>query len=194
MILEYKGGLFSANAKYDGAPEALRSDLEKKFVGTEAKRKGVRQLIQAVEDLFSASGCEIADIDTSRISKVYPVLVIHDDIGGAWFLNAYLNRRFKALLNRRTSKFVNKAGSRVVVTPLFCVSADHLEGIAGCLRTTALSDILEARYRQEKALNLPFLLVENPSLGEEAFRFPEFLRKETSEFIDKLKKSFAPKE
>lgn len=193
VILEYKGGLFSANAKYDGAPEVLRADIEKKLVGTEEKRKGVRQLIQAIEDLFSASGREVAAVDSSRISKVYPVLVIHDDIGGAWFLNAYLNARFKALLNRRTSKFVNKAGSKVTVTPLFCISADHLEGISSCLRTTALSDILEARYRQEKPLNLPFLLVDNSSLGEEAFRFPELLHKETSEFVSKLKETFAPK-
>ncbi len=194
VVMEYKGGLFAAHAKYDGAPEVLMADLEKKFVGTEIKRKGVQQLVQAVENLFSGSGRTIADIDTSRITKVYPVIVIHDDIGGAWFLNAYLNTRFKALLNRRSARYSNKTGSKVTVTPLFCISADHLEVIAERLRTNALSEILEMRYRGEKALNLPFLMVENPSLGNESLPIPEFLSKEVHEFTDKLKKAFAPSE
>ncbi len=194
VLLEHKGGLFAASAKYDGAPEVLRSDIEKKFVGTQDKRKGVLQLVHSIETLFSGPGRGIADLDISRVSKVYPVLVIHDDIGGAWCLNAYLNARFKTLLKNRSTRFANSTGSKLIVTPLFCISADHLEVIAGRLRAKALSEILETRYRRENALNLLFLLVENPSLGEDAFRIPEFLRKEMGEFVERLKETFAPVE
>jgi hypothetical protein len=49
------------------------------------------------------------------------------------------------------------------------MSVDHFEAFAGALRTVSLSDILEARYRQDKKLEMPFLLPNNGALKKTAF-------------------------
>ena len=191
VLLEYKGGLLAANAKYEGALETLRSNLEKKFVGTQDNRKGVLQLVNSIEVLFAGARKAISGVDVSNIKKIYPVLVIHDDIGGAWLMNAYLNERFRTLSKGRFTRLSNKTGSKIIVTPLFCISVDHFEIVAEALANDRLTDILEARYRGEKELRLPFLTVENPVLGERARRIPKFLNDEMREFTNRLKEKFA---
>ena len=59
--------------------------------------------------------------------------------GTAWFLTSYLNEVFRKALN--TKKM------RARITPLFCMSGDHLEAFAHALNGVALSDILQVRYK-----------------------------------------------
>jgi hypothetical protein len=49
------------------------------------------------------------------------------------------------------------------------MSVDHFEAFAGALRTVSLSDILEARYRQDRKLQMPFLLPNNEALKGTGF-------------------------
>ena len=190
VLLEYKGGLLAANAKYEGDLEKLRSNLEKKFVGTQDNRKGVLQLVNSIDLLFSGAKRVISGVDASNITKIYPVLVIHDDIGGAWMMNAYLNERFKTLSRGRFRRLSNRNGSKVTVTPLFCISVDHFEIVAEALASERLTDILEARYRGDRELRLAFLTAPNSVLGESARRIPKFLNEEMREFTNRLKEKF----
>jgi hypothetical protein len=159
-------------------------------VGVPTKRKGVRQLIHSIQSLFDKNSSIESELDVSRVTKVYPVLVIHDDLGGAWFLNAYLEGRFRSLLAAEPVRLVNKRGSKVRVAPLSCISADHLEIVATSLRTRSFSEILKTRYQREPQLNLPFLLVRNPALDETFDGFPAFLRDATSEMVSRLRAHF----
>lgn len=189
VLMEYKGGLFAASAKYDGDLESLKTDLEKKFVGTSKARKGVLQLINSIEEMFSAKR-PVDGVDFSQVTKIYPVLVIHDDIGGAWMMNTYLNERFKALSGGKFRHLRNANGSKVTVTPLFCITADHLEIISESLGEHRFVDILDARYRADKQLRMAFLTGGNSVIGDKALRIPGFFNDEMRAFTDQLKARF----
>lgn len=95
-------------------------------------------------------------LDLGSITTVYPMLVTYDEIGGSWFLTSYLNEIFRKTFNRKSM--------RARITPLFCVSGDQLEAFAHALNGVALSDILQARYRQDTSLKMPFWLPNNAAL------------------------------
>ncbi|MGD0076097.1 MAG: hypothetical protein ABSD31_17410 [Candidatus Binataceae bacterium] len=157
VVMEFKGSVFTANAKYGDDPKTLEQEIGKKLIGQEGgDRKGVKQLAHAISSLFQ-QGRQLRDMDLSSITTVYPLLVTRDEIGSTWYLTSYLNEVFK--------KAVNKKKIRATVTPLFCVCVDDFEAFAGVLKTVALSDILKARYRQDKTLRLPFLLPNNEALS-----------------------------
>jgi hypothetical protein len=92
---------------------------------------------------------------------VYPLIITRDEIGSTFYLTSYLNEAFKKALDRRSTD--------VTVTPLFCMSIDHLEAFAGALSKVPLSDILHARYRQDSKLQMPFLLPNNKALARVPF-------------------------
>jgi hypothetical protein len=152
VFIEFKGSMFRADAKWSGDVPLLEREIRTKLVGDDGDRKGVRQLPNAISNVFE-HGRELVGIDLSGISKVYPVLVTYDEIGDAFFLMAYLNEEFKTVLNRRKL--------RIKITPIFSMSADRLERLGGTLKSIAFSDILEGRYRQEPSLKLPFGLPSN---------------------------------
>jgi hypothetical protein len=189
VLMEYKGGLFAASAKYDGDLESLKTDLEKKFVRTSKSRKGVLQLINSIEKIFPAKR-PVDGVDFSQVTKIYPVLVIHDDIGGAWMMNTYLNEIFKALSGGKFQHLRNANGSKVTVTPLFCITADHLEIISESLDEHRFVDILDARYRADKQLRMAFLTGGNSVMGDKALRIPQFFNDEMRAFTDQLKARF----
>ena len=90
----------------------------------------------------------------SNITKVIPVIITRDDIGGSLVLNAYLRSRFREILRRKSLR-------NVIVTPLFSLSAQDIELIAGYLRESALSELLEERYRNDPRLLSTFWAVDN---------------------------------
>ena len=157
-LIEYKGDTFTAEGKYSGSPELLEAEIEKKLVGTSAKRKGLGQLADAMRKLFRKDSPEkLANVDLSRIRTIYPVLVTRDDIGGALVMNLYLARKFGQLLSGRSIK-------PRVLTPFFCMSADELETISAYLKEAEFTSILEARYRADPILRSTFTAVDNAVL------------------------------
>jgi len=62
------------------------------------------------------------------------------------------------------------------VTPLFCISVDHLEVVAEVLKQKAMTGILEARYRPDKELKSSFILVDNSALKGARHEVPAMLR------------------
>jgi hypothetical protein len=165
IFLEYKGATFTAESKYSGDTAQLSQALGEKLV----TEKGVRQLANAIERLF-ARGTEdqIADVDISRVRRIFPVLVTRDNIGGALVINVILNRRFDAMLNRRSCR-------PYVITPLFCMDAEVMEGISSYLQEVRLDDILDARYRGDPRMMSGFAHVSNPVVDAIGYRSNDFV-------------------
>jgi hypothetical protein len=168
ILMEYKGNTFSSKSKYGGDAELLRKAIEEKLVGTEKRPKGVRQLINAIDMLFSRdSSTKLDGIDFSKVDRIIPLLIVRDDVGGTFGLNAYLNLRFQSLLGRGRRQI------RKAVTPLFCFAADDLEKISAYLPDTSLTDILEGRYKAERNLRATFFAVDNPVIMARGNRRPQ---------------------
>jgi len=164
VLLEYKGSTFTAQAKYDGDLDLLKEEIDRKLV----RAKGVGQLRRAVTRLFGKMPEQMKELNVSFIPRIFPLLVIRDDIGGALMLNAYLNKHFEADLRRKELS--------TSVAPLICISADHLESVAGFLKTKRLTDIIEARCAAGGELKNSFLLVPNRILGQNARGIPPVIR------------------
>jgi len=165
LLLEYKGATFTAESKYSGDTKLLSEVLNEKLV----MEKGVRQLATAVERLFKRGAIDaISDVDISKVRRVFPVLVTRDNIGGALVINAILNRQFDAMINRRSCR-------PYVITPLFCMDAEVMEGISAYLREARLDDILNARYQGDPRMMSSFGQVSNPVLETIGPRPNEFV-------------------
>ena len=87
VLLEYKASMFRADAKYSGDFNGLVEEIEKKLVRDRAsskkRKKGVEQLADAVIQLFGdRSKTVVAGLDLGGVTRVYPLLVTLDAIGG----------------------------------------------------------------------------------------------------------------
>lgn len=123
VLIEYKSSTFTVGAKYGGNPKKLEGDLRKKLVGTPESRKGVYQLADAVEKLCRYENPdEIAGVDLTQVTTIFPLIITRDDLGSALGTNAFLNLHFQELINAK--RFPRS------VTPLFCLSADDLEKLS----------------------------------------------------------------
>jgi hypothetical protein len=139
VFLEFKGSMFRADAKWGGNANVLERELWTKLVGEDGgDLKGVTQLANAISNVFGHQQSLIG-LDLGSVTTVYPTLITYGEIGDAWFLTSYLNEIFR--------KALNKKKMRARITPLFCMSEDHLEAFAHALNGVALSDILQARYK-----------------------------------------------
>jgi hypothetical protein len=176
ILLEYKGSTFTSEGKYGGNLETLRQEIETKLVGTVEKRKGVLQLVKAVETLGPQNTDRIAEgIDLSGIAVVFPVLITRDDIGSCFGMNAYLDHRFQEL---RSSERTWRS-----VTPLLSLSADDTEKLSPFLRDTPLDRILAARCKTERSLLAPFWTVGNREIEKKGQRHPDILKQATRELF-----------
>jgi hypothetical protein len=172
ILLEYKSSTFTVAGKYGGNPRQLDAELQSKLVGTAKSRKGVFQLADAVEKLSRPENPEqIEGVDMYEIATVFPLLIIRDDMGSAFYMNAYLNWHFQQMIKGK--RFLRS------VTPLFCMSSDDIEKLSPFLRDSSLAEALSARYKPDKSLNFSFWTVENSVLARKGKRFPSLLVDET---------------
>ncbi len=161
LFIEYKGAVFTAAAKYGRNPEKLSHEIEDKLIrNPEGKRKGIEQLAEAIRRTCRKKEADrINGVDLSAVRRVFPLLILRDGIGDAPMMNAFLKNRFEAI-PALSSKTIRPS----ILTPLFCIATDTLEYISAFLRDASLSDILDARYRGNKAMGMPFLAVDNDVL------------------------------
>jgi hypothetical protein len=158
ILIEEKGSTFTAKGRYGGDASVLDAELKKKFVGTQASRKGVRQLVDAIQKLFGPdSHDQVSGFDLGGVENVIPVLLTRDDIGSAFNLSAYLNFHFQELI--RGTSFTR------TISPLCGVSVDDFERLAPYLVDTSLSEILMARINGDKELVFPLWLGDNAVLN-----------------------------
>jgi hypothetical protein len=186
ILMEYKGSTFRAASKYGGDGAVLKAELEEKFVGEPDRKKGVRQLVHAVERLCRRDNPDVIQgVDMADIEVIYPVLVTRDDIGSAWGVNAYLNARFESLKQIRDQWRPT--------TAFFSLSANDVEMISSYLPDTSLAELLTARYKAEKPLMASFWTASNSVITKKGIRKPEFVHEGMGELTKKAVQVFGLK-
>ena len=142
IVMEYKGGFLSAEAKYCGKMGVFQRELDKKFgIG---QRAGAQQLAKKIERLFHqerSARDSIKELNEYKITitKVSPVLVVQETFLGLDFMTEILNRRFQKLLKRA------KITKAVKVMPLQIVDVDSLEVMK--------PNLIAEDFRLEQTLN-----------------------------------------
>lgn len=161
-LLEIKGATFSSRSKYGSDYKQLKKELDLKLVRKpDGTPKAAYQLKRAIELSCSPDQPQsIVNIDLSRASTVYPVVITRDDIGSTVGVNAFLQYRFNEAFNRK--------GFKKSITPIFCLDAEDIERLSAYLNDTSLTDLLHAHYKANrgtgKYLMNPFFASNNNSL------------------------------
>jgi len=156
VLMEYKGNVFTATAKYGGDQAVMTAEIQKKFVRVQESgtKKGVEQLAAAVKSLFSPDGARLyPQIDLKSIKHVYLSLVSLDSIGGTIGMSALLNTFLDELLDR--SQFPS-----VEIHPLFCSEIEALEEITGLFKILPLPKILDRWQSAGGRMLLPLQAVD----------------------------------
>lgn len=139
ILLEYKANMFTARAKYSGDHVLLRDEIATKLVRNdlENKRKGVEQLANAVQRLLGGGSAGlIKGLDLARVSRIYPLLVTLDTLGGTLLMSRLLNGYF--------SEFLVAISSPQEKTPqLFCTDIESLEQVLPFLDVYPLNRFLQ---------------------------------------------------
>ncbi len=157
IFVEVKGNTITSAAKYSGDIESLRDELERKWVGAADKRKGVTQLVPAIQaTCLDNAPRSINGIDMRTVSTVIPLVITRDEFGGYMGVNTYLNNRFRETLG--------KVRYQKSITPLICICADSLEKLSPYLRDIRFSEILSVRLRGDKKLSTLFFQQVGPYL------------------------------
>lgn len=143
VLLEYKSSMFTAETKYSGNFRSLVDEIEKKLVRDKAEskkkgvKKGVEQLADAVVQLFGdEEKMAIKGLDLGGVTRVYPLLVTLDGIGGSLLISRLLNHYFDNFM-------VGRRPSRVEVKPLLCTDVESIEEVSGCFPTMSLAGFLD---------------------------------------------------
>jgi hypothetical protein len=189
VFIECKGSTFTARSKYSGDPSALGQELEEKLIHNQAgKAKGIEQLARAIERVFSRTEPEmIADLDLSKIQRVFPLLITRDGISNVMMLNSFLNLKFQTVIKR-------KSVWPRTVTPLCVLSADAFEHIVPYLNKFEFAQIISARFSSDKSLKGSFLIIDNSILDKTAAQPNTLLETAFAEFANGLVSKLFPNE
>jgi hypothetical protein len=142
VLIEAKLATCKAADRYSGDYEKIKAYLEDKLV-----TKGVNQLLNAVKK-FDAKNDDVPDY-LKGITRIIPVIITRDDIGGCWGVNAYLNKRFKDQLNTNSHE-------NIVVTPLVSTNISCLERMMWVLQKRSVADVMEERIKTDPTLRQSF--------------------------------------
>jgi hypothetical protein len=148
VLLEYKSSMFSARAKYGGNHIVLRNEIATKLVRDEAtnRRKGVEQLALAIRQLFGNQGRQlISGLNLVNVTRVYPLLITLDDLGGCLLVSRLLNTYFAEFLNR--AEF-----APIEIRPLFCTDIESLEQVLPYADLRKVSGFLQYWYEHDDKL------------------------------------------
>lgn len=172
VMLEHKGGMVRTGGKYDFDPAALKQEVDKKYVA-----RGIDQLACSINALISSKDpAQVTNLDVAGVSTIFPVMVVRDDVGATFGVNAYLAERLKERLSSNRS-------SRSVA-PLVVLSVQDLENLTPYLCDTPLSALLSGRIKGDRSLRRTFLTVENKVLLKKGPRQPEMLLSAFHEFVE----------
>jgi hypothetical protein len=185
ILIEAKIATCNIKTKYSGDYELMKKYLESKLVGTPTKRKGVWQLVKAIENIKTKPTAFLPPC-LAKVNKVIPLIVTKDEIGSSFFINTYLNERFE-------SQFKRKDYRPLVITPLVTMSAGSMERAMRPLAKMAFSTILENRITTDHQLGRPFEAASKYVFKGTARSLPRHMELLTGA-LDGLMKSFGMKE
>jgi hypothetical protein len=185
ILIEAKIATCNIRTKYSGDFALMREYLESKLVGTPTKRKGVWQLVKAIEN-FKTKPTAFLPPCLAKVNKIIPVIVTKDEIGSSFYINTYLNERFE-------SQFRRKDYLPIVITPLVTMSAGTVERAMRPLAKLAFSTILGDRITKDRQLGRPFEAASKYVFKGTARSLPKHMELLTAA-LDELVKSFGMKE
>jgi hypothetical protein len=183
--IEAKIATCNIKTKYSGDFELMKKYLESKLVGTPTKRKGVWQLLKAIENLNTKPIAFLPPC-LAKVNKIIPLIVTKDEIGSSFFINTYLNERFE-------SQFKRKDYLPLVITPLVTMSAGSMERAMRPLAKMAFSTILENRITTDRQLGRRFEAASKYVFKGTARSLPKHMELLTGA-LDGLMKGFGMKE
>lgn len=151
IIMEYKGFMLSAEAKYSGDADLLLQSLERNLVrSSRGQKKGVDQLRATLSYLFGPKRwIETLFPQWRDIREVFPCIVTLDSIGAAVGLSPMLQRYMPEQRN---------LGVRV--TPIFCLWIRELERKAHFFRSSGLASIFAHWLEINPSLGTPLGQIE----------------------------------
>jgi hypothetical protein len=148
ILLEAKVATCDIETKYSGDYKRMKTYLEKKLVGTPTNRKGITQLLKAIENITTLPKESLPPY-LAKANKIIPLIVTKDEIGSGWIINKYLNQRFEEQIDKKKYK-------AQTITPLVTMSAGTVERAMRALAKMPLSKILEDRITANRDLGQPF--------------------------------------
>ena len=103
ILLECKSPMLRAETKFSGDFGKFDTELKDKIIEGERpeKARGVKQLCNAIQSLFHTDEAQrknIKEIDISKVSKIYPVLILSDRTFSVPLMNRYLDSEFERLV------------------------------------------------------------------------------------------------
>ena len=129
ILMECKAARLTADAKYNGKFHDLERELKEKFV----KGKGLAQLRDAIVNLankIEEKRRHIETVNLSRIRKIYPVLIVLEEIFSAQWMNWYLDWQLQQILKLESIR------SNLEVAPLSVLTISDLEYLEPYLTDT----------------------------------------------------------
>ena len=127
VLFEIKASFLNQQAIIQNDPDVYIDLLRKKYVEDEdGKPKGVTQLARAVEKI--AMGNEVQKRDFSKLKRVFPVLLVHDELIDAPLHPHFFNNEFieKLVPDEKPSSGYMKKGN-LLVAPLTLMTFEDLE-------------------------------------------------------------------
>ena len=96
ILIECKATLLSSQAKFS-------RDFNTFYDNIKPVKKGIKQLWNAIQRLVNIRNSErfvVKEIDICKVKKIYPVLVLSDQIFSAMYMNWFLDLEFQSLKQR----------------------------------------------------------------------------------------------
>jgi hypothetical protein len=144
VIFEFKASLLKDGTKKSRDLKLFEEEVTEKFIETRKKEpKALRQLANAATAL--RNGVVKTAVKPKRI---YPVLIGYEPILESFFMNTYLQERFR--------EFVPKTGNDVVVQPVTAMSVDELEHLLPYAQAGAFTwkELLTERFNRDRVKGL----------------------------------------
>lgn len=163
VVIETKAPIFSAEAKYSGNYTLLAEEVDSKMVRDRetGKKKAAIQLADAVRALTEDPSILLGvGVDLSRISRIYPLVVTLDGIGGAIGISAYLGLAFQEAL-------VINAKYKEVVRSLGCLDIETLEFMTEHFHAESLPGLLRRWHEFNPPLFMPFVVTPMDGIARE---------------------------
>jgi hypothetical protein len=148
VLIEAKIATCDIKTKYSGDYKLMKSYLETKLVGTPEKRKGVTQLLTAVEAIVKGPKVALPPY-LAKVNKIIPLIVTKDEVGSSYIINTYLDKRLEEQINRKEYR-------SYTITPLVVMSVGTMERAMSSLAKMSLGAILEDRIKANRELSRPF--------------------------------------
>jgi hypothetical protein len=153
VIIEYKGAIFTADAKYSGNPVILAQEIDDKLIRDQVtgNKKAAIQLADAINSLMTDPTISISlGIDLSTISSIFPLVVTLDGIGGTIGISPYLDLAFQSALSLGAQR-------RSLVQAMTCVDISSLEVMTEYFHVSSLPDLLRKWHEFSPSFAAPFL-------------------------------------